>query len=502
MPTQIHSALQFHFPEIENRTTITLKKTLQVVNDGKEHPLPPDQGDFPYFYNGAQRIVPMNHENEALYLNFANSNQFAPVAIKVLSGGINAITGEKESEATYTTLRNNDENGAGQNYMLVPGQPWLDGFMSKDNAVRQFIAVNLGQGKSIEEKLEGTLRGGLQIMVIPTKKAIVEKKTAEFHEQQRLAKEAREQERQAILQQKIAAVKSLEDSIKEKEDMLALIRQESLPEAEITKLEIELERNKKILVVRKEHLARMQENVHAPLRIHAQKEMAALDSIDDGADDLRFEEDAFEGFEALSMMENKSQDLSAVPEFHRGAKPSTSSASIFGSLTKLLPTFKMGLGGGGKIKQSIYVSTTPIADFDPTQARYMDLDLINLQQFAVLNGSAIPPREPTAQEYTNAGGLWFDLLAAEAAVKVSEQSRLAALENQGTLSALPVENEMTVPDAQVVQISGVHRFVSNAFSLLPSFFRTTTPTSSASTTPAATAEQVESAANSSPAPSL
>ena len=56
--------------------------------------------------------------------------------------------------------------------MVVPGQPWLDGFCVKKGLIRQFVAMPLGEGYTAEEQLTGEAEhGGLQIAVYPMKRS-------------------------------------------------------------------------------------------------------------------------------------------------------------------------------------------------------------------------------------------------------------------------------------------------------------------------------------------
>lgn len=168
------SKLTCKFPETNNHFTVTLEKTIRVRNDGKTHALPPSRGQFSFYMHGTERLVPIGHE-EALWFSFSWST--GVFAVKVLTGGINAITGEKETGEDRAVLRNNGAQGFGQNYMIIPGQPWLDGFKKHQGTVSQFIAVPLGKGRSVEEKLEQTKSGSIQIMVIPLKKEIQKQET-------------------------------------------------------------------------------------------------------------------------------------------------------------------------------------------------------------------------------------------------------------------------------------------------------------------------------------
>lgn len=55
-----------------------------------------------------------------------------------------------------------------QNYVVLPDQPWLDGFSVQKGLIRQFVAMPLGEGFTAEEQLTGKAEhGGLQIQVFP-----------------------------------------------------------------------------------------------------------------------------------------------------------------------------------------------------------------------------------------------------------------------------------------------------------------------------------------------
>lgn len=83
------------------------------------------------------------HQREALWLSFhhlASGN-----AIKVSVGTVNAITG----------LSKNIPAPDGQQDYLCSKQPWLDGIATEPDVVRQFVAVDIDDGYSIEEQLTG-----------------------------------------------------------------------------------------------------------------------------------------------------------------------------------------------------------------------------------------------------------------------------------------------------------------------------------------------------------
>ena len=150
------------------RMTIEFQRTLRIPDDGRDYFLPPGLGRFPLRHvdDFADRLsaawldrggvmMPM-YQAEALWINFRGGY---PFAVKVASGKINAITGESWRAGL---------NREPQDYLVVPEQPWLDGFAVEKGVIRQFVAMPLGAGYSVEEQLTGRADcGGIQIQVYP-----------------------------------------------------------------------------------------------------------------------------------------------------------------------------------------------------------------------------------------------------------------------------------------------------------------------------------------------
>ncbi len=177
--------LLFSFPSVhpEAKLTISFKRTLRLPDDDNVYPLTPDLGDFPLRHvdDFAARVptqwmeyggvmLPM-YQSEALWLrfdpNFVTGRGNYPFAIRVLTGKIDVITGEEYRPG----LRRTEDYKPGQNYMISPGQPWLDGYCVRRGTVRQFVAMPLGDDYSAEEQITGTAEyGGMQIIVYPMKR--------------------------------------------------------------------------------------------------------------------------------------------------------------------------------------------------------------------------------------------------------------------------------------------------------------------------------------------
>ncbi len=153
--------------------TVEFQRTLRIPDDGKDYYLPPGLGNFPlrHLDDFADRapsswlerggvLMPM-YQAEALWISFGGGY---PFAVKIASGKINAITGEDWRSGL---------NRQPQDYLVLPDQPWLDGFAVKKGIIRQFVAMPLGAGYSVEEQLTGKADfGGIQIQVFPMKAAV------------------------------------------------------------------------------------------------------------------------------------------------------------------------------------------------------------------------------------------------------------------------------------------------------------------------------------------
>jgi len=179
--------LKFSFPEVHPQASLSIdfQRTLRIPDDDREYHLPPGLGRFPLLHvdDFAQRIPPtwLEHggvmlpmyQAEALWLSFKGGyihdrGVGYPFAIRVATGKIDAVTG-KVWEPSLTQRP--------QNYMVHPGQPWLDGYVVKKGQIRQFVAMPLGAGYSAEEQITGRAEhGGLQLQVFPMKREVFERR--------------------------------------------------------------------------------------------------------------------------------------------------------------------------------------------------------------------------------------------------------------------------------------------------------------------------------------
>ena len=193
--------LEFSFPEVHTdaRCFIELMRTLRIPDDGMDYPLPPGLGCFPLRHvdDFAHRLpeswltrggvmLPM-YQSEALWIRFygehnSTRDTYYPCAIKIATGKINAVTGEAWSNGLSDTP---------QDYMVIPKQPWLDGYVVEKGFIRQFVAMPLGSGYSAEEQITGEAEhGGIQIIAYPMKRKVFEERFPEGQRRETRTKSA------------------------------------------------------------------------------------------------------------------------------------------------------------------------------------------------------------------------------------------------------------------------------------------------------------------------
>lgn len=167
------------FPQ---RLEISFQRTIRVPDNGTVNKLPPGLGSFTlhkiqdYAHRLPDEVVkkggvflPM-HQKEAMWIHFKAD---APFLVKIYVGGVNAISGEharEEEDAQPRRAALRQDGHSIQDYVVLPDQPWLDGVAVKPGLVRQFVAMPMGQGYSVEAQLTGEdTVGGLQLEITPAK---------------------------------------------------------------------------------------------------------------------------------------------------------------------------------------------------------------------------------------------------------------------------------------------------------------------------------------------
>ena len=146
--------------------SVSFYRTLRLPDDGRSYPLPPGLGSFPIrrvadlgnrapksWGNHGGVFLPIR-PREAMWMGFRET--LRPTAVKVGVGRINAVTGDPWDERLHDDP---------QDYVVCPGQPWLDGINVGRGVIRQFVAMPLGQHYTVEAQVTGAERfGDIQLL--------------------------------------------------------------------------------------------------------------------------------------------------------------------------------------------------------------------------------------------------------------------------------------------------------------------------------------------------
>jgi hypothetical protein len=195
---QSDNYIGINYGELDEVLTLRLNRTIRVPDNADTNVLPPSMGLFPLFkvQDYAAKMpedmarkgglfFPM-YQREAMWVGFSAR---MPFALKMYVGGVNAVSGfpMRENEKTREKRKKVLEEGKGtvQDYMVVPAQPWLDGIVSEDGKIRQFVAKPKGSGFSVEVQVTGEESvGGIQIEVVPMRREVPEKMEVRYEDHQ------------------------------------------------------------------------------------------------------------------------------------------------------------------------------------------------------------------------------------------------------------------------------------------------------------------------------
>jgi len=141
---------------------LNFQRTLRVPDDGKTYPLPTGLGPFPicqvkdypkrvpegWLEHGGV-FIPM-YQSETLWISFQD-RYWKPNAVKVAVGKVNAVSAKPWEQKLLP----------GENdYLVCPPQPWLDGINAGEGYIRQFVAMPLGMGYTVEAQVTGEEKFG------------------------------------------------------------------------------------------------------------------------------------------------------------------------------------------------------------------------------------------------------------------------------------------------------------------------------------------------------
>jgi hypothetical protein len=178
--TKLQVKVKHDTVHIGDRFTVSFQRTLRIPDDGRTYPLPPSLGSFPVARIEDYRdtvpaawrdhggvFIPM-WQREAMWLRFGGAAH-KPNAVKVAVGKVCALTGKPFSMELHADDANG-RDGNGQDYVVAPNQPWLDGINAGSGMIKQFVAMPLGMGYTVEGQVTGEERfGGIQLVCFEPK---------------------------------------------------------------------------------------------------------------------------------------------------------------------------------------------------------------------------------------------------------------------------------------------------------------------------------------------
>jgi len=162
------------FEHLGSTFSVVFNRTIRLPEDGRTHQLPPGLGHLPVKLVDDYRdkvpaswreqggvFIPL-HQREAMWLGFSG----AVSAVKTATGKVNAVNGKPWTPELVAGV---------EDYMVAPHpQNWLDGFNSGNGVIKQFVAMPMGMGYTVEGQVTGKEEyGGLQLLVIPAKSGVI-----------------------------------------------------------------------------------------------------------------------------------------------------------------------------------------------------------------------------------------------------------------------------------------------------------------------------------------
>jgi hypothetical protein len=405
MITLDDDVLNIRCPDVHPHAHVKLEfqRTLRIPDDDRVHQLPAGLGRFPLrhvedFGGSLDEVtlrrggimMPM-HRSEAMWINFNGSSPLSsehayPFAIKVAAGKINALTGEAWSPSL---------SAEEQDYIVIPAQPWIDGFAISKGIIRQFVAERLGEGFSVEEQLTGKAEfGGLQIFAYPMK--------AECYTAILRAREEEERAREAA------------ERARERKRRIEEIRETLSPFFQFS------EQARSATAASMVTLEQIERHLRRAVEFSSGDDLPEEYQID------------AELIELLDRWNSQVAELANFPT-QRLMRSGMSGTVIERHLSGFYSFNRsMGLGGGGRMRQEIYADPYGVDAWDQNAGSRCFVHLIDAAQWGEISGGVVPTDPPSQKDYKKNGLPWFDYYAPEKEA-ISGSKRLAKLKSWGSI---------------------------------------------------------------------
>ena len=396
-----------NFIHAGRKTKISFHRTLRIPEDGNNYPLPAGLGEFPIhrvedyadsvppqWLEEGGFFIPL-YQREALFIQFEGEERCPSIA-KVCVGRINAITGKPYTE---------ELSGHNQDYVVIPKQKWLDGINSGDGTVKQFVAMPLGQGYTIEAQItDEEQHGGFQLVVYEPM-------------------DGRFKEPESTIEQKVAFLKRISTAnfnsmlkplTKRERIIIDLIREgcTAAGAACITGMTKE-EVIKFYINFRNAFFERAASNATRHFINDRDCQTIVIKTLGD-LREFGLEED-------IDPMPEPSPSISGKPQAPRieslGSSPSQPRSQADSDkglrlMSSPEPHYftdvkEMGIAAGGKIRQQIFHDTYGVESWDSNRRRPLKIHMVNSMAYKSITGQDPPPSPVTAEQYRKAAIPWF-----------------------------------------------------------------------------------------------
>lgn len=464
---------------------VSFIRTLRIPDDDKQYCLPPGFGPFPLrrvadyadkvpkkWLTDGGVFLPI-YQREAMWLSFSGPNH----ALKVAAGGINALSGQEWTEELQPS------NDGQQDYMVCPQQPWLDGFNTGEGVIRQFVAMPMGAGYTVEAQITGEeKKGGLQLTVYPSKKDAIMIRRYAKQDQSRsypfLPTEVHQALCKRLLDEGHLDQEQI-DQVKEKsstsgDSIPASIRKmklldPSLLDHLICKCNAEalgidfvdldsLELDPEVSRLVPEDLCHR----YLVMPISQQDENLLTLAMFDPADIVTLDDiNLITGFNIVPVQATENALLRAIHRYFPGydlfdveETVKDISAADFGSLD-FAPVQEFGLASGGQMSQEIYPDPYGIETWDQNAGVSCHVHLVDIFTWSKITGEHPPSTPVNAKAYTEAGLPWYDIYNDTHLGDLTPSEILAEVKSMAQLDqecgVSDSNNDgFDIPDAQVV----------------------------------------------------